>query len=171
MDNLENIPEELFDLLSRKTFEELTASEKEMVAEHMETGEYDQYRMIIHDFTELDNSLEVKPSNKRFTRTSESAIRKLLNYKIPLYQAASVLLLFGFFTYGYFGTDRLERAADDQFSTIPSVITDKETINKIKEKVIDERLRNLKEVVNVKMDTMGKSLEKEEYPRELIFNL
>ncbi|MFK7808692.1 MAG: hypothetical protein AB8F74_12885 [Saprospiraceae bacterium] len=168
MKNIENIPEELFDLFAQKSFDQLTAVEKLVVEDHMNSAEYEEYRKLVSDFQDIDNSIKVEPSEKRFTRTSESAIRKLLTYRIPVYQAAAVLLLAGFFTFGYFGTDRLDRAGGQSFD---SVGTSTETIRKIKEKVINKPRTKTDDAMNVAMDTIGKSLSEDDYPRELIFNL
>lgn len=168
MKDIENIPEELFDLLASKSFEQLSDSEKLMVEGHLNPAEYEEYRQLITDFQEIDESIKVVPSDKRFTRTSESAFRKLMTYRIPVYQAAAVLLLAGFFTYGYFGTDRLGRVGDQTFDTVG---TSKETILKIKDKVINKPGPDVEDAVNIAMDTIGKSLSEEDYPRELIFNL
>lgn len=140
--NIENIPNELFDLLSCKHYSELSEKEKKLVAKVMSQEEYLDYQAVINDFKELDSALEFEVPKLAIQPKNKSTLRKIINYRIPLYQvAAGVLLLtVSTFVFGFW----------DRGSITP--------FPEIKEGEV--RIEHLN----------GKSLAEEDYPDSLIFN-
>jgi hypothetical protein len=109
---LKNIPN-IEDILDKKSFEELTGSEKEIVLKYLSKEEYDVFRQTIlncESFFSEESSLvtpdarikdsllekfELKKTAKK--RNILSVIIKILNYKFPVYKigfALSILALF-----------------------------------------------------------------------------
>ncbi|MEN0004531.1 MAG: hypothetical protein AAF798_10315 [Bacteroidota bacterium] len=92
-----NLPDELFDLIGQKTFEELNATEKALVTQHLTAAEYDELRATISAFQEADSSLYFAPS-KPPKEARVPLWKRIALYPIPLYQVAATLLLLLAFT-------------------------------------------------------------------------
>ena len=98
MKNMENLPEAIFDLLASKAYQELNRDERSAVLEHFSAEEYDQYREVVGDFQSLDRSMIVSPGEQIASAEKPSLLRRILTYKLPVYQVAAAFLLFVFST-------------------------------------------------------------------------
>lgn len=99
--NLDHIPEEIFDWLSQKSFEELNTQEKNTVLEWMSPKEYQEMRSSIQDFSQEDHILEQQwqqPSTLQAPQNGIKKALKIIHSPIPAYQvAASILIILGLF--------------------------------------------------------------------------
>ena len=85
MKEIEN--EKIFDLLSQKSYEELTDTEKTLVAKELSMSEYKAYREVVFGFKVMDDAIEVKESEQRVKK------QVWWQYRIPTYQVAAVLVV------------------------------------------------------------------------------
>jgi len=100
MRNLENLPEEIFDLLAQKKFAELSESEKQKVLMHLSQEEFENFNSIVADFQSLDSFSNTQTVGQ--DSREPSMLQKILNYPIPLYQVAAAFLILGFASFLFF---------------------------------------------------------------------
>ena len=91
--NIEDLPEEVFDLLASKKFNELSVSEQALVSPYLSAEDYDSYHVIVNDFQLLDNSITIDSRKEEISQKQESILRRILTYRIPVYQVAGLFLL------------------------------------------------------------------------------
>ena len=93
--NPENIPNEIFDLLSRKSYAQLSTEQVIKVNKHMSAHEYTSLHESVTSFQLEDR--KISPVGKGVKHKNENSwLRHLLTYPIPFYQvAASLLLIMG----------------------------------------------------------------------------
>ena len=60
MNKPEEIPEYIFDLIAVKSFEDLTLAEREDVLKYMSEDEYQENRMLVADFQEVNSKLQFR---------------------------------------------------------------------------------------------------------------
>ncbi len=171
MKNLENLPDALFDLLARKKYESLNAAEKRLVDEHISEVEFDQFSKIVQDFQSLDTTMPIEapglPAHKEV-----SAIKRVLTYKIPLYQVAVIALVLIVSTLAMSRSHSAEGPPAHHPYAIPTTQSSSEAaIPRISEEAIEERIEEIKHVVELDKAEEGKSLAEDDYPEALVFNL
>ena len=95
--NKENLPNELFDLLAIKRFEDLNDAEKAMVLQHLSSEAYNELQMVVEQFQAADQEEIVELATPPMISSKQPfSWRMLLHYPIPAYQvAAAVALLLG----------------------------------------------------------------------------
>ena len=92
--DFDKLPDEIFDLLAIKSYEELSAAEMEMVDQSIGADEYKAFRIVISDFQEVDQSLgeEVRPLAVNLAKP-KTTWQKIVTYPIPAYQVAAGILI------------------------------------------------------------------------------
>ena len=99
MKNMENIPEDFFDLLSEKPFELLSEQEKQKVLALMTEDDYRSYWSLVHDFQALDDALLSERSNvqdffeQKDSLPAPQAAVPTTATRIPFYQWAATFVL------------------------------------------------------------------------------
>lgn len=91
MKNLETFPEDIFNLLGSKKFVELTDEEKYLIKPYMTVGEYHDYHEMISDVRVLDQTIPSTIPDIRLINKRASMIKKIVDYKMPLYQVAAAI--------------------------------------------------------------------------------
>lgn len=151
MNSMNELPEELLDLLAQKSYQELNATEREMVSRFLSPESYDEYASLVSDFQQMDQELPATAPQLKLPEPQEkrSKLYQLFTYRIPAYQAVAAiflaLVLFQFSTASRSGsvTDDLHTLGKDTAST-PSTYG---------------------------VQKVGTPLSEDDYPEELIFNL
>ncbi len=101
----ERLPEEIFDLLAHKNYQQLTQEERSMVLKHITAEEYRELSESVGYFKNIDRSMKpgLSPStidDQPSTINDQPSTKRtsILFYPVPLYQvAAGLLLLIGLF--------------------------------------------------------------------------
>lgn len=91
--NREQISEEIFDLLTKESWSDLSDSDRRLVEQVMTSEDYRAHRAIILDFQAVDRNMHsavTDPSPPTLSR-----IQRVLDFKIHLYKVAIVFLLLG----------------------------------------------------------------------------
>lgn len=97
--NKDQMPEEIFDWLAHKDYKGLSKTEQNTVNKFMTSEEYKDFREVIYEFKNVNESLHIEPAQLE-TRKNSSYFTKLINYPIPAYQvAAGVLGIIGLFVF------------------------------------------------------------------------
>lgn len=88
--NPSELPDHIFDLIQQKPFSALSNTEKEEVLNHVSEDTYAILQETVSLFSEADTwqKAGVKPAKA----PGKGILYRMLNYQIPLYQAAAVLL-------------------------------------------------------------------------------
>ena len=162
----DQLPEELFDLFSSKTFGELTESERELVLTHTTADEYDQFAESVLAFSTLDNSIEINTPEIASLHQKKEEAERWWNYRIPLYQAiaASIVLAVAAVTFLQFSSDTSIVASSNTTTpiTLKSIPVD--------EDAIDRHLAEIKLLVTKEDQPVGISLADDNYPKGLVFD-
>ncbi len=127
MKNLENLPEELFDLLAEKPFSALSETEKKRVNTYLHEAEYEEYRALVLGFKQLEGAKPDAPPKLEFAPKKTPLLRRLLTYRVPVYQAATVLLLLMAGWYGFSDSNRnqlVDEAREEVVGKQPTVLAD-----------------------------------------------
>lgn len=140
MKNKKELPEQIFDWLADKKYADLSAEEKALVDQYLTAEEYDAYAGLITDFQFTDRQLETGLPAPDFEPQPQPLWKKVLTYKIPLYQAAAAFVIFGVFSMAL-------SSWNGQSTSF-----------------------QLEERAAVDQDTMGTSLAEDDYPEELVFD-
>lgn len=136
--DIENLPDELFELIHAKEYEELSVEEKRLVDSSIGYEKYKTYCATIGDFKKVDSLLEKSITKPGLPKKKVPLLTSVLYYRIPVYQvAAAFVILLG------------------------SVLL---WNNKPSEGIV--RSTNSNEIVE-----SGKTLNKDHYPDDLVFNL
>lgn len=94
----ENIPSEIFDLLSSKDYKSLSIDEKNLVDNIMTLEEYKNLKNTVSGFQEIDEKIKIEPRSFSIPEKKVTLFSKIMNYPIPTYQvAASLMVLVGLF--------------------------------------------------------------------------
>jgi len=93
--NYENIPKQLFDLISDKKYEHLTMDEREMIDRYVTEKEYSEIYDALNDFRTIDSQLDISIPTMKSKGKQSSLLYRIVNYRVPVYMiASSVALLF-----------------------------------------------------------------------------
>lgn len=166
MKELENIPTEFFDLLEKKSFEELNLMEKNEVLKKITEQEYKEYHKLISDFKILDEEMEASASD--FEKLLEVKSEKGTNSKIYYRMAAAfAILLFASLTYWDINNKPVAIVPDNALA---------DTLNNPKEEsTIDSqwlagRLEMIKQSAESSEKNSGISLANEDYPKDFVLD-
>ncbi len=120
MKNIDELPEELFDLFTIGDFRNLNEDQKQVVLQHINVGEFDAYAAIVCDFQVLDSKRNTDLPKPTHTPKGKSRFTRVLNYRMPLYQvAASLAICILATTVMYKGSNKINGTPTD--STIETV--------------------------------------------------
>jgi hypothetical protein len=89
----ENLPDELFDWLADKSYQELSAAEKAVVDQSIGQAEYETLQGVVRDVQGIDAIPSFKPADLSADASKQAAWKRMLWYPIPAYQVAAGLLL------------------------------------------------------------------------------
>ncbi|MBQ4819080.1 hypothetical protein [Aquimarina sp. MMG016] len=89
----ENIPEEIFELLALKDYEQLSVEERQIVEESIGADLYKDFKTTVLEFRQEDNLLEPKLEEPDFMIRKPSFLTRVLHYPIPAYQVAAVFVI------------------------------------------------------------------------------
>ena len=92
--NIDNIPNEIFDLISEKKYEDLNTMEKETISLYLTQEEYIDAYSAIRDFQNEDAQLPIDKPGLMFKNEQPSTLYRVIHYKVPVYMIASSLVLF-----------------------------------------------------------------------------
>lgn len=134
------LPAKIFELLGNKEYSELNANEKALVCEYLTADEYAAYAITIQAFKIADEGIKVDATLAGSKNKKPALWKGLLRYKIPFYHAAAACVVVGFFTFSV--ARNLYRNAPVLLDVVPTSAR----------------------------DTVGKPLDLETYPEQLIFN-
>lgn len=94
--DIENLPEELFEFIGSKEYEELSFDEKRLVDATIGSEDYKAYKDVIGSFKKADGLLERSIAEPGLPLRKSSVLTNVIYYRIPLYQvAAAFAILFG----------------------------------------------------------------------------
>jgi len=155
MKNIENIPEEIFDLIGQKSYAELNQVEQKQIEGILTRSEYDHFYSIVQGFKDLDGTIPMAEPNPSFI-SKDPVFKRILNHRIPVYQAAAAVLFF-----------------------ILSTVVVSNSINSVGPENGNESISNEEKngrliqnkAVNLEQEKQGQSLSTDDYPEELIFSL
>ena len=85
MKNVENIPDHIFDLFAINSFDELSPTDKAVVLKYMSPTDYDAYAALVKGFQAIDDPTPVQKPG--------SVLRRIIHYRIPLYQAVAAVVV------------------------------------------------------------------------------
>lgn len=110
----QELPEELFDLISTRAYHELSITQKNKIDPYLSFDEYDEIRKGILEFQNSQAKVEIPPFKSTSTENKKptSAFVRLLNVKIPLYQIAAIGLLLILFKWSINGYSSLNNLTD-----------------------------------------------------------
>lgn len=90
MKNIENLPEIIFDLFSKKRFEDLDQSERQLVLQYMDEDDYIGFADVVQGFRQSDK----KPITDITKQNAQQPIiSRMLNYRMPMYQVAAAIVI------------------------------------------------------------------------------
>ncbi|MCP4442671.1 MAG: hypothetical protein GY810_27510 [Aureispira sp.] len=168
MENIEDLPEEVFDLLSAKKYEEFSTADLELLGEYLSKEDIKSYSVLVQDFLSLDSLVEQELKDAPLAFREEAnpknatITRSIMTRQIPLYQAVAAVVIVLVITVGafsMFGNQGEPIATQDdnngggQFikNSNPKLLSTDSTL-------LDKSGK-------------GKSLLEEDYPEELVFTL
>lgn len=168
MKEFENIPEEIFDLLGSKSFDELATQEKKLVLKNISKEEYEDLSRLLLDFQQMDTEIQLEEQD---FETFKSQILPHKNKRIsgPAYYqiAASIAILF----FAGLSFWDLSRNMPDESEEI--LWADSSSVRvepQIDQQWLEARLNILKESTETSGKKSGLSLANDEYPEELVFD-
>ena len=91
--NPEELPEEIFDLLSQKQFEELNEEEEKQVLLWMDPEEYDELASVVRLFEQTDKNTSYALEERHWPNQQFVRLKRLAQFPIPAYQVAALALL------------------------------------------------------------------------------
>ena len=92
--NPEELPEEIFDLLSQKQFEELNEEEEKQVLLWMDPEEYDELASVVRLFEQTDKNTSYALEERHWPNQQFVRLKRLAQFPIPAYQVAALAFLF-----------------------------------------------------------------------------
>ena len=164
MKEIENIPTELFELLEKKSFEELNPEEKADVLLRITKNEYEEYYKLIADFKSLDEEMEIAPSD--FEKIKESSF-KGKSTKVYYRIAAGFAILF-FAALSFWEMSHQTIIDDPVVLLVDSIQEDKSS--QLNDQWLSGRMEMLKESASSAKKNTGVSLANEEYPEEFVLD-
>ncbi|MEL7249891.1 MAG: hypothetical protein AAFO03_15790 [Bacteroidota bacterium] len=87
-----HLPEELFDLLTEKSYSELSPEEQSLVDPYLSANEYDEMHSLIADVRLADEQM-LSISKKPQPLPQKSWLLRTLHHPVPMYQVAAVIAL------------------------------------------------------------------------------
>lgn len=167
MEAFDNIPAELFNLLEKKGFEELSSNEKNEVLKTITEQEYKDFYQLISDFKMLDFEVNSPPMD--FEKLMEEKGGEKSNIKVYYRMAAAFAILFfagltiwDFNFYNYVDVPNSSFADSSSFSGIDD--------SSIDPKWLEGRLEIIKQSTESSERNAGLSLKNEEYPEDLVLD-
>lgn len=162
MKDLENLPEEVFDLLQNKKESDLNPAEIELLSEFIDIKDYDLYRELILEFQDLDQAMVFDRSMPDFEK--EPIQEEPKSRKFPVYRMAAGFLVLVFAALTIWDLDPQNPSDPD-----PIVIEDQmEEGMAIDPQLIEMQLQNMQQAVEVNNQKLGTSLANENYPEDLV---
>lgn len=170
MKNIEDLPEQIFDLLAEKEYAQLNDDQKKQVNDYMNSEEYDQYRLMIQEFQELDSDLFVEDKSWDTIKSEQASLpSKGFFNRVPLYKIAASFILAILTSIAVWNTDfNKDNVLDDYpLVEIKDSIVEEEISFPIE--LIDSRMEEMRSIVQSTPKKVGKSLAEENYPEGLVF--
>ena len=109
----EELPEEIFDLLSQKQFEELNKEEEKLVLLWMDPVEYDQLVSVVRLIEQSDRNTSYALEERHWPNQQFVRLKRLAQFPIPAYQVAALVFLF-------FGISMLWQKAQNTSEELPA---------------------------------------------------
>ena len=145
----EQLPNELFDLIGSKKFDQLSVQERELVLKHISEEKYEGFFISLNNFQAADDDIHISRPDvksilaKKGVENSEpSGLLKILLRPVPLYSALAALIvgiiLTIFVVGGSTSSDQPNTPSDFHFAD---------------------------------SENSGQPLKEDNYPKELVFNL
>ena len=173
--NLDNIPDEIFELLVEKSFEELTTLETKTVLDYLTEEEYTDSRNLILEFKETNENLSFAVEEKTIQKYSSK--KRGFDYR----QIAAVLLVLITFGLGvvFFqkkGNKRPEQLVEKEVKKeiepsvllpVPKLVI----VDSIDSISVKREMNNIKQVVAKIQEEKGVSLADDDYPEQLIITI
>jgi len=156
MNHYDELPEDILDLLAQKKYEQLSRDEKDLVKNWLSPEAYDEYAAMLLSFREVENSFDTPAPSQALPEHKPTFLRKLVNYKIPAYQAvAAVFITLLLVNLSTSNKENNKHISQPFFSTNNG----------------DTVPVNTKNAIEVGEKSMGTPLSEDNYPEELVFNL
>lgn len=165
MKNVDQFPEEIFDLFATKSYDELTHTERKMIQNFIDPEEYNDMAARVQEFSSINSSIDIHQSFEAPVQAQSPFA--FLKKSIPLYQAAAAVLLCVLATYGL----QNNRQPASDHGSISTVYSNEASVNPRDSQKFEKRLLDLKDVIQTQSKKVGTSLAQEDYPKELIFDL
>ena len=175
MNKPEEMSEHIFDLMSERTFDELTPIEKEDVLNSMTEEEYRENSMLIGVFQDVNSQLQFEtdlPSNKQEENSEPIKGRFAFSY---LQMAATVVVLISLgIGFGQFLKTEptvlpiaVEEGVRDLEVSTPVYVN----VSPVNPQASEVQLERIEQVAEQVSEEKGASLEEDDYPTELIISI
>jgi hypothetical protein len=175
MNTPEEIPEHIFDLMSEKTFDELSSLEKEAVLKYMTEHDYRENSIMIEDFQTVDANLQfdaVSPVKNNEKSAEPSKGRFAFSY---LQIAATVIILIslgmGFGQFFNQSSDVLPIVAEEETSNIKVSAPVYVNVTPVNVQAMEMEVQKIKQVASQVNEEKGSSLEEDNYPEEFVIRI
>lgn len=167
MENIEDLPEEVFDLLSAKKYEQFSTQELELLEQYFSKEDIKSYSVLVQDFLSLDSlqeeAFDIENLPVLEPQTQATVSRSILTRQIPLYQAvaaAVIVLVVTVGAFSIFGNQNLPIAKEGQNRESNGV-----------QFIHNQDPKTLSTDSMLLQKSKGKSLLEENYPEEIVFTL
>lgn len=156
MNEHNELPEDVLDLLAQKKYHQLNDDEKDLVSNWLSEEGYNEYALILLDFKQMENSMEAPIPTQSIPEQRTPLLRKLMSYSIPAYQAVAAVLVTFFLVNLAQTNTQIEGSGQNKFTSA----NDSSAIH-----------ANPHQAIDMGTKSIGTPLSEDDYPEELVFNL